>query len=100
MSAAPGRPQGSHGIDRKQADYDAFADQCAGKGMPITTFYPQHVGQADDARRICRRCPVKAECLAYALKYNERDGVWGGTSVRERRALKKQQKAFAARVNA
>lgn len=41
------------------------------------------------ARRICARCPVTAECLAYALDNDERFGVWGGKSERERRRLRR-----------
>lgn len=36
------------------------------------------------AREGCRRCPVRAECLAYAVAAGERWGCWGGVSERER----------------
>lgn len=36
---------------------------------------------------ICRSCPVRAQCLAYALDHGERFGVWGGLSANQRRAL-------------
>ena len=39
------------------------------------------------AKRICRGCPVRAECLDYALAAGERFGVWGGVSERRRREL-------------
>lgn len=45
------------------------------------------------ARRICRRCPVQAQCLEYALDHNERFGVWGGTSEAERREIKRKRLA-------
>ena len=40
------------------------------------------------AIRICGRCPVRDECLAHALDYDERHGVWGGLTADERRALR------------
>lgn len=40
----------------------------------------------NDAKRICRSCPVKYECLAYALDHKIEFGVWGGLTERERRA--------------
>ena len=40
-----------------------------------------------EARRFCRTCPVRTECLAYALDERIEFGVWGGTTERERRAL-------------
>ncbi|MGH3098714.1 MAG: WhiB family transcriptional regulator [Streptosporangiales bacterium] len=42
----------------------------------------QHV-----AKRVCRHCPVRTECLAYALDHRMEYGVWGGMTERERRAL-------------
>jgi WhiB family redox-sensing transcriptional regulator len=41
----------------------------------------------NDAKRICHGCPVKTECLAYALDHGIEFGVWGGMTERERRAL-------------
>ena len=40
-----------------------------------------------EAKKICRTCPVKADCLQDALVYDY-DGVWGGTTRRERRKIK------------
>jgi WhiB family transcriptional regulator, redox-sensing transcriptional regulator len=54
------------------------------------SFYPERdTGSARDAKRICRACEVRAECLAYALAHDERYGIWGGLSERQRRRLKK-----------
>ena len=46
-----------------------------------------------DAKRVCLACPVRTPCLDYALKHDERFGVWGGLSERERRRLKRQREA-------
>ena len=45
-------------------------------------------GQIDQAKQICRRCPVISECLAWALDTGQDDGVWGGLSEDDRRELK------------
>lgn len=50
-------------------------------------FYPEKGESAAAAKMLCRRCPVRAECLAYALASHEKFGVWGGLSERERRKL-------------
>jgi WhiB family transcriptional regulator, redox-sensing transcriptional regulator len=53
-------------------------------------FFPEKGGSTRDAKKICMSCPVRAECLEYALAHDERFGIWGGLSERERRRLKKQ----------
>ena len=50
-------------------------------------FFPEKGGSTREAKRICSRCHVKTDCLRYALDRDERFGVWGGLSERERRAL-------------
>lgn len=47
---------------------------------------------SDVRRRVCDRCPIKRECLDYALETAERWGVWGGKSSRQRLALIRAQK--------
>ena len=53
------------------------------------TFFPEKGGSTREAKRICSGCPVKAECLDYALENDERFGIWGGLSERERRKLRR-----------
>ena len=52
-------------------------------------FFPEKGGSTREAKRICVGCEVKAECLEYALASDERFGIWGGLSERERRRLKR-----------
>ncbi|MEQ6896888.1 WhiB family transcriptional regulator [Microbacterium horticulturae] len=53
-------------------------------------FFPEKGGSTRDAKRICTSCEVRAQCLEYALQNDERFGIWGGLSERERRRLKRQ----------
>ena len=53
-------------------------------------FFPEKGGSTREAKRICQGCDVKGECLEYALAHDERFGIWGGLSERERRKLKKR----------
>lgn len=48
-------------------------------------FFPEKGGSTREAKRVCRGCSVTAECLAFALRRNERYGIFGGKSERERR---------------
>lgn len=53
-------------------------------------FFPEKGGSTREAKRICAGCEVRAECLEYALEHDERFGIWGGLSERERRKLKRR----------
>lgn len=53
-------------------------------------FFPEKGGSTREAKRICKACGVRDECLEYALEHDERFGIWGGLSERERRRLKKR----------
>ena len=53
-------------------------------------FFPEKGGSTREAKKVCVSCEVRSECLEYALAHDERFGIWGGLSERERRRLKKQ----------
>ncbi|NJC21750.1 WhiB family redox-sensing transcriptional regulator [Arthrobacter pigmenti] len=53
-------------------------------------FFPEKGGSTRDAKKVCGSCNVKAQCLEYALANDERFGIWGGLSERERRRLRKR----------
>lgn len=77
--------------DRMFVD-EPWRDEAACKGKPTGWFFPSpgKGGMADlwKAKAVCSTCPVRAECLEYALVNYERIGVWGGTSERERRSMR------------
>ena len=52
-------------------------------------FFPEKGGSTREAKRICLGCEVRDACLEYALAHDERFGIWGGLSERERRRLKR-----------
>lgn len=53
-------------------------------------FFPEKGGSTREAKKVCMGCEVRSECLEYALLHDERFGIWGGLSERERRRLKKR----------
>jgi WhiB family redox-sensing transcriptional regulator len=75
------------------ADYDHDASWrlqalCAGK--PAEWWYPERGGafvELELSKALCRSCPVRRQCLDYALATHQTEGVWGGMSVGERRRL-------------
>jgi WhiB family redox-sensing transcriptional regulator len=53
-------------------------------------FFPEKGQSTLAAKRTCMACDVRAECLQYALENNERFGIWGGKSERQRRKLREE----------
>jgi WhiB family redox-sensing transcriptional regulator len=53
-------------------------------------FFPEKGGSTREAKRVCLSCEVRVQCLDYALENDERFGIWGGLSERERRRVKKR----------
>ena len=45
------------------------------------------VTEVREAKAICAQCPVKQQCLDHALEFDERHGIWGGTTPSERRMM-------------
>jgi WhiB family redox-sensing transcriptional regulator len=54
-------------------------------------FFPEKGKSTRQAKRLCADCAVTAQCLDQALAADERFGVWGGLSERERRALRRRE---------
>ncbi|OSP28098.1 MULTISPECIES: WhiB family transcriptional regulator [unclassified Streptomyces] len=50
----------------------------------------QVVVQTDEAKSVCRRCPVTEQCLAWAVLAGPVEGIWGGTTEGERRAARRR----------
>ncbi len=75
------------------AMYDDEDDQWQERALCAQTdpeaFFPEKGGSTREAKRICMGCEVRNECLEYALSNDERFGIWGGMSERERRRLKR-----------
>ena len=53
-------------------------------------FFPGNEAEARMAVRICAGCPVREECLEWALEMKIGFGVWGGMTERERRRLQRR----------
>ncbi len=64
------------------------AGACIGES-PDIFFENVHL---EEARRICRMCPVQSTCLDYALTQRIDHGVWGGLSERQRRRIRRQRR--------
>ena len=58
-------------------------------------FFPSDGVAVEAAQRVCMVCPVRLECLEYALVHHIEHGVWGGASERERHRILTRRKDLA-----
>ncbi len=70
-----------------EADERPWESEAACRGMDASVFFPSADADASEALAICRVCPVRQECLDWAVSTRERFGVWGGTTEQERRRI-------------
>lgn len=75
------------------------------RDIDTNTFFP--VGFADSAMRqtklakqICQSCPAQPACLEFALRTIQADGIWGGHTEDERRAMRRARRVAARRARA
>lgn len=73
-----------------------WQDDAACAGAAADLWFPEHgegkSATAKQAKAVCADCPVQRECLHYALYNNEKYGVWGGLTERERRRIGQRQR--------
>lgn len=84
-------------------DRNSWVGDAACLGADREAFFA-HESQPElrhQAVAICRRCPVQEQCLAWALDNDERFGIWGGKTERERRDIRNAAiRAAASTTNA
>ncbi|RBY77816.1 WhiB family transcriptional regulator [Geodermatophilus sp. TF02-6] len=73
-----------------EADVQAWQERALCAETDPEAFFPEKGGSTREAKKICTGCEVRAECLEYALANDERFGIWGGLSERERRRLRRR----------
>lgn len=64
-------------------------------GCDPDLFFPERGSMTDlaAAKAICATCPVREQCLDYAIRNSEHTGVWGGRSDKERRRIARERRA-------
>ena len=67
------------------------------QGLDPAVFFPEEGDDdmADVAISVCGTCDVRIACLEHALACREKEGVWGGTTERERRRIIRQRRRSA-----
>ena len=73
---------------------EAGAALCAQTDPEV--FFPEKGGSSRAAKRVCAACPIRRRSRDVALANPALEGIWGGTTTRERRALRARTVAAAA----
>ena len=73
-----------------EAEHLAWQERALCAQTDPEAFFPEKGGSTREAKKVCMSCEVRVECLDYALAQDERFGIWGGLSERERRRLKRR----------
>lgn len=94
MTLVSGRPGyslawslGAAGPLLEAEDDLSWQDQALCAQTDPEAFFPEKGGSTAAAKRVCAACPVRAQCLEYALENREMHGIWGGVAERQRRNM-------------
>ena len=68
---------------------EEWMEDAACLGVDPDLWFPSRGSTGTRAKAICAGCPVRVECLDYALENNEQHGIWGGLDLPERRRVAK-----------
>lgn len=71
---------------------DDWRDLAECRGVDPDLFFPTRGESIATARATCAACPVRTECLEYAIEHREKFGIWGGLSERERRRIRRDRR--------
>ena len=72
------------------ASREPWQEQAVCAQVDPEIFFPDKGGSPRQAKQICAECPVRLQCLEFALEHNERHGVFGGLTERERQSIRKR----------
>lgn len=82
--------------EKPEPDHDRWQDRALCKETDPEVFFPEKGGSTREGKKICSGCEVRTDCLEDSLINQDRFGILGGLSERERRKLIKQRREDAA----
>lgn len=75
------------------SDRESWWLEASCRDEPPAIFFPTSSDDTAAAKAICAVCPVKDDCLDYALRHAYLLGIWAGTAEKERRSLRRRRRA-------
>lgn len=92
----PAQLRGSTRLDVMADRPEDWKDQAACRGKDTSLWFIDRGDPGEQAKAICASCPVRNDCLEYALTVKERYGIWGGMGQRERTEYAQFRERFLA----
>jgi WhiB family redox-sensing transcriptional regulator len=74
----------------------AWKADAACRNLDTDLFFPDNEAASGPALAVCAICPVRQECLDFAIRTRQHDGVWGGRTESERKRIRRQAGRTAA----
>ena len=84
--------------DERTDPSTAWADFGRCSGVDPDVFFPRRGEDTSRAKSLCRQCPVRSECLEWALETQQKHGIWGGMTEGQLRRLRRPIVVTAAPV--
>lgn len=83
----------THALPHAPADPPDWRGDAACRGLDPELFFPEGSAgpallEVREAKVVCARCPVRAQCLDFAMRAGVAFGIWGGATERERRTMR------------
>jgi WhiB family transcriptional regulator, redox-sensing transcriptional regulator len=78
----------------------SWRQHAACRDLDTNVFFPLSDDEAAPAKAVCATCPVREDCLEFALATRQSDGVWGGLTESERRRLRRRRQEGGRRTAA
>lgn len=76
----------------------SWREQAACLRCDNSMFFPERGEDTSEAKAVCATCPVKTDCLEHAVENRELFGIWGGTTERERRFIRRDRRIQAGGI--
>jgi WhiB family transcriptional regulator, redox-sensing transcriptional regulator len=77
-------------VETRRQKMFPYLDDAACRGLDPELFYAEGGAAVARAKGVCAECQLQPKCLEWAIK-REEFGVWGGTTARERAAIRRER---------
>lgn len=88
--------QSNEGI---RAEIQSWEEEALCKNVSTEIFFSYHKSDIEKAKKTCSKCPVREECLLFAVNHNIFYGIYGGLDPEERKRVKRRMERRGRRTH-